>query len=409
MNDFTFYQPTKLVFGKGKCDAVGAEMAAFGWKHALVVYGEGSVVRNGTLARVLASLEKAGIAYTEFGGVHPNPALSFVREASAKQKEVGADVVLAVGGGSVIDTAKAVSLASNYEGDVWDFFLKKAQDNLDGKVPVACVLTIPAAGSESSDSCVITNEEEQRKCGYSSQVNRPALAILDPELTYTLPPYQTAAGVTDMCVHILERFFSAAGPVSVTDEIAAGLLRSIMEEGPKALANPEDYEARANLMWASTLAHNGIAGCGRAVNGRAGGWESHGLEHELSGHFTSITHGAGLAVIMPAWLRYVEDVAQERLLTLGKLVFDIEPVDPELDDVALTQEEAVRDACDATIDALSEFWTSLGMPTNLSELGVAAEDIPAMLKTLEQTKGATFGQLQPLTMADAAAIYTSAL
>lgn len=408
MNNFELCLPTKIVFGKGMCDETGAALAEFGWKHALVIYGKGSVVRTGTLMRVLSSLEKAGIAFTEFGGVQPNPEVNFVREGIAKAREVGADVLLAVGGGSAIDTAKAISLGSHYEGDVWDFFSKKAAPIAD-KLPVACVLTIPAAGSEYSSSCVITNEQEQRKCGCGTEYNRPAVSVLDPELTYTLPAYQTAAGITDMCVHILERWFSSAGPVPVTDQLAAGLLRSIMEEGPKVVTNPEDYDARANIMWASSLAHNDLAGCGRGNGGRAGGWESHGLEHELSGHFTKVTHGAGLAVIMPAWMRYIWKSCPERFLTLGRLLFEIEPVDPELDDVAVTPEEAVQDAVLATIDALSEFWTSLGMPTHLAEFGVTAQDIPALIETLEINKGATFGDVQKLTMADAAAIYESAL
>lgn len=408
MNNFELCLPTKIVFGKGKCDETGAEMAKFGWKHALVIYGKGSVVRTGTLKRVLDSLDSADIAYTEFGGVQPNPTLEFVRAAIAKARECGADVLLAVGGGSAIDATKATSLGSHYDGDVWDFFAKKAQPIAD-KLPIATVLTIPAAGSEYSASCVITNEEENRKVGVSTELHRPQLSILDPELTFTLPAYQTAAGITDMCCHILERWFSNAGSVPVTDEIAAGLLRSIIAEAPVVLAEPENYNARANIMWASSLAHNDLAGCGRGQGGRAGGWESHGLEHELSGHFTQITHGAGLAVIMPAWMRYVWKSCPERFLDLGKLVFDIEPVDPELDDVAVTPEEAIQDAVLATIDAVSEFWTSLGMPTRLSEFGVTKDDIPALVETLEVTKGSTFGEVQKLTMADAAAIYESAL
>lgn len=408
MNDFELCLPTKIVFGKGKCDQTGPEMAKFGWKHALVIYGKGSVVRTGTLKRVLDSLDSADIAYTEFGGAQPNPTLEFVRSAIAKAREVNADVLLAVGGGSTIDAAKATSLGSKYEGDVWDFFDKKAVPN-PNKLPIATVLTIPAAGSEYSASCVITNEETNRKVGCSTELHRPALSILDPELTFTLPPYQTAAGITDMCCHILERWFSNAGFVPVTDEIAAGLLRSIIAEAPVVLAEPDNYDARANIMWAGSLAHNDLAGCGRGGAGRAGGWESHGLEHELSGHFTNVTHGAGLAVIMPAWMRYVWRSCPERFLDLGKLVFDIEPVDPELDDVAVTAEEATQDAVLATIDALSDFWASLGMPTHLSEFGVTKEDIPALIETLRITKGDTFGELQPLSMADAAAIYESAL
>lgn len=409
MNDFTLCLPTKIVFGKGTCDATGTALAEFGYKHALVVYGQGSVVRTGALARVLKSLDEAGIAYTEFGGAQPNPTIAFVREGIKAAQEAGVDVLLAVGGGSTIDAAKAISLGSNYDGDPWDFFRKVAKPKAAGKLPLACVVTIPAAGSEYSASCVITNEEEQRKCGCNTELNRPTVSILDPELTFTLPPYQTAAGITDMCVHILERFFSTAGPVPVTDELDAGLLRSVMAEAPVVLAEPENYNARANIMWAGALAHNDLAGCGRAVDGRAGGWESHGLEHELSGHFTKVTHGAGLAVIMPAWMRYVWKNCPERFLALGRLVFGIEPVDPELDDVAISQEEAEQDAILATIDALSDFFTSLGMPTHLSEFGVTKEDIPALIETLRLNKGEAFGNIKKLTLEDSAAIYESAL
>ncbi|MBM6775465.1 iron-containing alcohol dehydrogenase [Olsenella profusa] len=411
MNDFTFCSPTKFVFGRGVCDRTGAELAAMGYRNALVVYGQGSVVRTGTLARVLASLEAAGIAHTELSGVRPNPEVGLVREGVATARAAGVDLVLGVGGGSVIDTAKAISLGVPYEGDVWDLFSGAAKPVAEGRPAVASVLTIPAAGSESSASAVITNDELQLKRGLSTELHRPVLAIMDPELTFSLPAYQTAAGVTDMIAHVMERYFSAAGPVPVTDNIACGLVRALIEEAPRALADPTDYDARANIMWAGTLAHNDLAGIGRSANpaGRAGGWESHGLEHELSAHDARITHGAGLAVIFPAWLRYVWQSAPERILSFGRDVFGIEPVDPQADGVDVTPEEATRDAAEATIDALQDFFVSLGMPRTLGELGVTAEQIPDLLATLRQNKGAEFGELRRLTMDDARAIYESAL
>ena len=276
---------------------------------------------------------------------------------------------------------------------------------------MACVLTIPAAGSEASASCVITNDELGLKRGFSSEAHRPELAVMDPELTFTLPAYQTAAGVTDMCAHIMERFFGATGPVPVTDQIACGIIRSLIECAPVALENPEDYDARASIMWAGTQAHNDLCGLGRNAKPgvRAGGWESHALEHELSAHDPSIAHGAGLAVVMPAWMRYVWRACPERWLTFGRLVFDIEPVDVVEDCIDGTPEEAEEDAVLATIDEVQAFFCSLGMPRTLGELGVTAADIPALLSTLEQNKGSEFGEIRRLTMDDCRKIYESCL
>ncbi len=411
MNDFMFFSPTRFVFGRGVCDRTGAEVAAIGSSRALVVYGQGSVVRSGTLDRVLASLDAAGVAHVELGGARPNPEVGLVREGVVRARETGCDLVLAVGGGSAIDTAKAVALGVAYDGDVWDVFAKVGVPDASRHLPVASVLTIPAAGSEASESCVITNDELTLKRGYSSELNRPALAIMDPELTYTLPAYQTAAGVTDMCAHVMERYFSSEGPVPVTDNIACGIIRTLVEEAPRAIADPEDYDARANIMWAGMLAHNDIAGLGRNAKpfSRAGGWESHALEHELSAHDPAITHGAGLAVIFPAWMRYVWRADPERFLSFGRDVFGIEPVIPEEDGVDVTPEEAVEDAVLATIDEVQEFFVSMGMPRTLGELGVGADAIPALLGTLEQNKGQRIGDLMRLTLDDCRAIYESAL
>ena len=248
MNDFTFSCPTRFVFARGATDRVGAELAAAGHARALVVFGQGSVVRTGTLDRVLSSLDAAGVAHAELGGARPNPSVAHVREGIAAARSFQADVILAVGGGSTIDTAKAIALGAPYAGDVWDLFAKKAAPVAEGKPAVACVLTIPAAGSEASDSSVISNDDLLLKRGLSTELNRPELAVMDPELTFTLPAYQTAAGVTDMIAHIMERYFSSVGPVPVTDNIACGLVRALMQEAPRALADPDDYDARANIM-----------------------------------------------------------------------------------------------------------------------------------------------------------------
>ena len=411
MNDFVYQIPTKFVFGRGVVDEVGFELAELGYSCALVVYGKGSVVRTGVLGRVLTSLDKAGVNHAQLGGARPNPEVGLVRDGVAAARADGCDVVLAVGGGSVIDTAKAIALGVPFDGDVWDLYMKKAQVVEEGKLPVACVLTIPAAGSEASASSVIQNDELALKRGLSTELNRPKLAVMDPELTFTLPAYQTACGVTDMCAHIMERYFGSVGPVPVTDQIACGLVRSLVECAPRVLEDPEDYDARASIMWAGTQAHNDLAGLGRGAkpNSRAGGWESHALDHELSAHFPNIAHGAGLAVVMPAWMRYVWRGAPERWLSFGRDVFGIEPVDVVEDCIDATPEEAVEDAALATIDEIQAFFCSLGMPRTLGELGVTEGDIDALLATLEQNKGHEIGELQRLTMDDCRRIYESCL
>ena len=403
MNDFTYYSPTKFVFGRGRVDEVGVQMAAAGFGKVLLVYGQGSVLRSGVLDRVRTSLGAAGIPFVEAGGVRPNPEVEWVREAirTARAGEVAG--VLAVGGGSVIDAAKAVAFGVPHDGDVWDFFAKKLP--IERCLPIAVVLTIPAAGSEASSSCVISNDAETRKVGANGDIFRPKLAIMDPELTFTLPPYQTAAGVTDMVAHICERYFSGVGPVPVTDNIATGLVRALMEATPRALANPEDYEARANIMWTGMLAHNDLAGCGRSLDPgrRAGGWESHALEHELSAHHPQITHGAGLAVMMPAWMRYVWRSDPQRFIDFGSSVF----CRPRFDAATASDGEIER-AVLRIIDDLQGFFRSIGMPHALGEFGLSPDDIDAFLGTLRVNKGERFGAFQPIDMEDARAIYESA-
>lgn len=400
MNDFVYYSPTKFVFGRGATDSVGATVAQAGFTRALVVYGKGSVVRLGTLDRVIASLEAAGVESVQLAGVRPNPEVELVREGIKIAREQQVDLILPVGGGSVIDCAKAIAFGALYDGDVWDFFCGKA--SAQRALPIACVLTIPAAGSEASSSCVISNDELHKKCGTNGDCFRPAIAIMDPELTFTLPPYQTAAGVTDMIAHICERYFSGVGAVSVTDNMAAGLIRSLMDEAPRIMEDPRDYDARANVMWVGTLAHNDIAGCGRSMSptGRAGGWESHGMEHEMSALDTSITHGAGLAVIMPAWMRYVWPEDPQRFLQFALDVFGIEPIDET--------PEAVEDAVTAAIDELQAFFIDLGMPKTMGELGLAETDVDALVEGLAKTKGEVFGGFKKLGREDAREIYLSA-
>ena len=399
MNDFTFYSPTEFVFGKGVTDKVGSNLAARGFERALVVYGKGSVVRSGTLDRVKESLGAAGLDVCELGGVRPNPEVSSVREGVAIARKHGIDVIVAVGGGSVIDCAKAIGVAYDYDGDPWDFSCKKA--SITHTVPVACVLTIPAAGSEASDSCVISNDELGLKSGMGSDIIRPIAAFMDPELTFTLPAYQTAAGITDMMAHIMERYFSGAGPVPVSDNIAAGLLRAIMDSAQAVMEAPRDYGARANIMWAGTLAHNGITGIGRKHGARVGDWASHGLEHELSAFDASITHGAGLAVIMPAWMRYVYSEDVDRFAEFAHAVFGIEQEG--------SSSQAKDVAARAGIEALQDFFASLGMPRTLGEFGIKETDIESFIPGLRQNKGEVFGCFKQISLDDARAIYRSAL
>ena len=400
MNDFVFQSPTRFVFGRGYADRIGGEVAALGAKRVLLVYGGGSVVRTGLLARVTASLEAAGVEHVELSGVRPNPEVGLVRTGIELARREHVDLVLAVGGGSVIDCSKAIAFGVPYQGDAWDFFSHKAQ--IGACLPVACVLTIPAAGSEASASCVISNDALNLKKGVNGDVFRPRVAVLDPEVTFTLPQYQTAAGAVDIICHICERFFSGAGAVPVTDNIACGIIRAVIDAATTVTTTPDDYDARAAIMWSGTLAHNDLCGCGRASapTKRAGGWESHGLEHEISAHRPEVTHGAGLAVILPAWMRYVWRADRERFLAFAKGVFDVEPVDQT--------DEATQDAITYAIDELQRFFVSLGMPRTLADLDLAPAEVDGWLQTLRQNRGERFGELMPLTMEDARAIYLSA-
>mgnify|MGYP002511858512 CR=1 FL=1 len=311
MNDFTFYSPTKFIFGREAIDALGGELSKRSFRKALIVYGGASAVKSGVLKRVKESLDANGVAYEEMGGVRPNPELQQVRAGIELLRSSKCDCLLPVGGGSVIDCAKAIAFGADYDGDVWDFFDGKAK--ITKCLPIAVVLTLPAAGSEGSASCVISNDAVSAKRGVGADCIRPILAFMDPETTFSLPPYQTAAGVTDMIAHICERYFSGQGPALVTDALATSLVRTLIASAPKALADPRDYEARAAIMWAGTLAHNDLVGCGRASSAktRAGGWESHALEHELIGGEAVIVLGIGYSSLE----RLVEEVVVMSLST----------------------------------------------------------------------------------------------
>lgn len=387
MNNFTFYPATKYVFGKGVEEKVADQLLAFGMKKPLIVYGKGSVIRSGLLDRIKKSLEKSGIPYAELGGVQPNPVDSKVYEGIEIVKNEGVDSVLAVGGGSSIDTAKAIAAAIPYDGDFWDFYCGKAK--VTKALPVGVVLTIPAAGSEGSGNTVITKLDGLHKLGMGSDVLRPKFALMNPELTFTLPPYQTAAGITDMMAHIMERYFSNTPNVEITDRVAEGVLKAIISEAPKVIANPEDYDARANIMWSGTLAHNGVCSGGREED-----WATHGLEHELSAVY-DVTHGAGLAVMFPAWMTYALKENPGKLAQFARRVFDVK----ESDDMK---------AAALGIDALKEFLSSIGMPTSMKELGIENPDIELLAKKVTENKGEVFGNYIKINQPIAAEIYTLA-
>lgn len=387
MNNFVFFPATKYVFGKGVENKVAEQLEAFGMKKPLIVYGKGSVVRSGLLDRVKKSLEDAEIQFAELGGVQPNPVDAKVYEGIEIAKKENIDSVLAVGGGSSIDTAKAIAAAIPYDGDFWDFYCGKAK--VTKALPVGVVLTIPAAGSEGSGNTVITKLEGLHKLGMGSDVLRPKFALMNPELTYTLPPYQTAAGIADMMAHIMERYFSNTPNVEITDRVAEGVLKAIITEAPKVIANPEDYDARANIMWSGTLAHNGVCSGGREED-----WATHGLEHELSAVY-DVTHGAGLAVMFPAWMSYALNENPAKLAQFARRVFDID----EKDD---------RIAAEKGISALKEFLSSIGMPISMKELGIDNPDIELLAKKVIENKGDVFGNYIKIDRNTAEKIYSLA-
>lgn len=385
MNNFTFCTPTRYEFGRGVENRVGALAAALPAHHVLVVYGSGSAVRSGLLDRVRVSLEAAQVPYTMMGGVQPNPTDDRVYEGIETVRRLQIDAIIAVGGGSVIDTAKAIAAGALYDGDFWDFFTGKP---IERALPVGVVLTIPAAGSEGSGNCVITRREGLHKISIRTDfVLRPKFALLNPELTFTLPPYQTAAGIVDMMAHIFERYFSPTEGVEVTDRISEGLLTAIMTEATRVISQPDDYDARANIMWSGTLAHNGICGCGRAED-----WVSHRMEHELSAVY-GVTHGAGLAVVNPAWMTYMAEHRPAKVAQMGRRLFGV--TNPDDHQAALEG-----------ITALRSFYRSIGMPTTLSELGIENPDIDLLVDKLHENMGEVFGGYYPIDRTVSRAIYT---
>ena len=388
MENFTFHNPTKIIFGRGTQALAGAECARYGRK-ILVHFGSGRVRESGLLAEVEDSLKAAGLEIFELGGVKPNPRLSLVREGIALCRREKIDLILAVGGGSTIDSAKAIAVGVPDAGDVWDFYTYKRTP--EKALPVASVLTIPAAGSESSESSVITDEDGRRKYGLSADCLYPVFSILNPELAFTLPAYQVAAGATDILSHLMERYFTNARPVDLTDGLIEANMRAIVKNVPKILAHPRDYDAWAEVMFGGCTAHNNLFG-----SGRIGDWASHGIEHELSAMY-DVAHGAGLAVVFPAWLRYVHRHDITRFVRFAVEVWGVRQDYNDAEATAL-----------AGIDRLQQFLVSIGMPATLKDLGIPAEKIPEMARLATQNDRFLMGNFVKLDSKAVAAILTSA-
>ncbi len=355
MDNFTYYAPTYFAFGKDVENDVGKYVKQFGGSNVLVHYGGESALRSGLIDRVEKSLLAHELKFTLLGGVKPNPRSGLVYEGIDICKREGIDFVLAIGGGSTIDSAKAIAAGVLYDGDFWDYYQGK---HVEKALPVGTILTIAAAGSEGSTGSVITHEDGMYKRAANSDALRPKFSLLNPELTFTLPPYQTASGVTDIMAHLMERYMTNTRDVEVTDRIIEGLLLAVINEAPKVMINPENYGARANIMWAGTVAHNNSAGVGRSED-----WVSHDIEHELSAKY-DVAHGAGLAVVMPQVMRYNLHHDIDRFVQLATRVFGVELNEDNLEETALLG-----------ISRFQEFLVSLGMPKNFEEIGALEEDI----------------------------------
>ncbi len=392
MDNFDFCSPTRFIFGKNVEEKVGETVKSFGGSRVLIQYGGGSAVKSGLLDRVTSSLDAAGVSWVTLGDVRPNPRLSLVREAIALCRAEKADMLLAVGGGSVIDSVKATALGACYDGDVWDFYEGKTVP--EKILPLGTVLTMAAAGSEGSNSSVITNEEGNLKRGLGCELTRPLFSLMNPELTYTVPAYQTAAGAVDILAHVMERYFTNTPNVELSDRMSEGLMRAVLRNAPIAIAEPDNYAARAELMWASTLAHNNLLGVGRETD-----FASHQIEHELSGLY-DVAHGAGLAAIFPSWMRFVYKRNVPRFVRFATRVMGVEGDPFDIEGTAL-----------AGITALEKFYLSIGMPITLTQLGIPGDRLEEMARKVKKHDPVTgtTGHFVPLTEEDCLAILKAAL
>ena len=386
MDNFTFYSPTLYEFGRGAEEKTGMLTFLMGVNKVMIVFGKKYVKANGLLDRLENSLATIGIEFIEFGGIEANPTDDKVYEAIRIAREKHIDGLLAVGGGSVIDTAKAVAAGVPYDGDFWDFF--SGRSVVKNALPVGVILTIPGAGSEGSGNAVITRRETLQKISLrTDSILKPRFAVVNPEMTFTLAAYQTACGIVDMMSHIMERYFSPTSRVEVSDRLAEGLLLALINEAPKALADPTDYQARANIEWAATLAHNGLIGCGRRED-----WVSHFMEHEISAVY-GVTHGAGLAVVIPAWMAFMAHHKPSKVAQLGRRVFGVDAPDD-------------RSAAIEAVASLRAFFSAvLRMPLTFKALGIAEPDIDMLVRKLHEDKGETIGGYYRLTAADTRQIY----
>ena len=360
MDNFNFYSPTEFVFGKDRESECGEYVKKYGGSKVLIHYGGGSAERSGLLGRVRESLNKSGISFIELGGVKPNPRDTLVYKGIDLCRSEGVDFILAVGGGSSIDSAKAIAAGVPYDGDFWDFYSGKS---IEKALPIGVVLTIAAAGSEGSGDSVITKEDGMLKRGAGSDVLMSKFSILNPALTQTLPAYQTACGATDIMAHVFERYFTNTTEVEITDRLCEAVLITMVKETPRVIADPDNYDARANIMWAGMVAHNGLVGVGRSQD-----WNSHGIEHELSALY-DCAHGAGLAVIMPSWMEFVYKHNVMRFCQMATRVFGCQM---NFENPEATALEGIR--------RFRSFLHSIGMPINFAELGAKEEDIPALVE-----------------------------
>lgn len=392
MKDFIYYAPTEVVFGRDSEQYVAILVKKYGGHKVLVHYGGGSAKKSGLLDKVCSQLKQEGIEFLLFGGVVPNPRLSLVHQGIELCRKKGVDLILAIGGGSVIDSSKAIAYGVPYDGDVWDFFCGKNKPV--SALPVGCVVTNPASGSEMSDSCVITNEETKDKRGYSSQLGRCKFAVSNPERTFTLSPYQTAAGVADIMMHTMERYFSNDMDMDLTESIAETLLRTMIKNAYKVMANPQDYQARAQFMWGGSLAHNGLTECGMQRD-----WACHKLEHELSGMF-DVTHGAGLTAIWPTWAMYVYKSNVARFVKFAVNVMGVSNDRSDPEGTAMSG-----------IEAMEQFYKDIKMPVTLQELlgrKVSDKEIEELARKCSHEGSITVGNLKVLSREDMKAIYKMA-
>ena len=388
MENFNFYSPTEFVFGKDTENDCGKYVKKYGGTKVLIHYGSGSAVRSGLLDRVKNSLNAENIPYVELGGVKPNPRDTKIYEGIELCRKENVDFILSVGGGSCIDSAKGIALGVPYDGDFWDFY--GTGKPVEKALPIGTVLTIAAAGSEGSGASVVTKEEGMLKRDTGSDILRPKFSILNPQLTCTLPAYQTACGATDIMAHVFERYFTNTKEVEITDRLCEAVLLTMVKEVPRVIEDPNNYEARANIMWAGTVAHNDIVGVGRSQD-----WNSHGIEHELSGLY-DCAHGAGLAVVMPAWMEFVY---KHNVMRFAQMAVRIWGCEMNFENPEFTALQGIK--CFRT------FLHNIGMPINFEELGAKAEDIPTLVDKFGLGDGKT-GGFVPLSSEDVATIYTIA-